>query len=332
MIGQLKLTDFLKSVSSTQVTVNFEIPFQEEDDLSAFGYNTGDKKWEELSQGINTTEGVFRGFDVNIAAGIYEKVFVVRKTDIDQSLQLKNLGRFNSEQIEALLDQFAMILQDQQGQIDRSVKLEVGTDSTNFSPVIKGNVKEDGAVITSDGATFVADTTLKDGIAGVTRIEGEINTKSEKVTQNLTEIQNIKAEIVAITGHDTDPTTVHNVYSLENLVKLMKTYVYGQAHTWDWDSSVINQYYRDLSNDPLYPKINNLQPVFKAYVLARYGAGDFIHNLSVRDNYGVILNPVLLRELQLTVGNKNEDGNEIGAKLQVISKNYIDGLDFTQKS
>ena len=231
---------------------------------------------------------------------------LVRNTPVVQGLKLAGQNKYDPDDVEGALDDLTLQNQEQKDILGRAVAI-----IDTFKALVVGLPLKNVA----DPKTIEA---IYRAIEGA---EDRVNTKSATVDSAYIEIQNIKAAIVAITGKDTDPSTVHNVYSLENLVKLMKTYVYGQAHTWDWDSSGVNQYYRDLSNDPLYPKINNLQPVFKAYVLDRYKAGDTIFANTV------ITNPVLLRELQLTVGKTDKDGKNIGAKLVFVTQKFVDDID-----
>ena len=240
-----------------------------------------------------------------------ENYVLVRNTPVVQGLKLAGQDKYDPDDVEGALDDLTLQNQEQKDILGRAVAI-----IDTFKALVVGLPLKNVA----DPKTIEA---IYRAIEGA---EDRVNAKSATVDSAYKAIQELKAQVVAITGKDTDPTTVHNVYSLENLVKLMKTYVYGQEHTWDWDTSAYNQYYRDLRNDPLYPQIDNLKPVFKAYVLDRFAKGDVIsifqrqHNI----NYGIILNPVLLRELQLTAGNKDADGNDIGAKLEVITRKYLD--------
>ena len=250
-------------------------------------------------------------FISTLASSIYEKYVIVRKTDLEFLQQFITGGEFWAEQITNALDKLSLVVQENADKGDNPIYglLEIRKEFEKIRPLFKDLPDA------SDPLT-----------KSIKSIYETIITKNTETAQNaatikeyLTAIKNIKAAIVAITGHDTDPTTVHNVYSLENLVKLMKTYVYGQEHTWDWDTSTYNQYYRDLRNDPLYPQIDNLKPVFKAYVLRRYNAEDTIFANTV------IINPVLLRELQLVGVKKDKDGNFVsGANLEVITRKYLD--------
>ena len=229
----------------------------------------------------------------------YTDYLIVRKTDLEFMQQFVTGGEFWAEQITNALDKLALVAQENADKGDNPIYgLDViRKEFEKIRPLFEGLPDDNYPIPKSIKSIYKA----------IIDKNTETAQNAATIKESLTAIKNIRAAIVALTGHDTDPTTVHNVYSLENLVKLMKTYVYGQEHTWDWDTSTYNQYYRDLRNDPLYPQIDNLKPVFKAYVLKRYKAG------AVIGTGDVIKNPVLLRELQLTVGKTDKDGKDIGS-------------------
>ena len=68
-----------------------------------------------------------------------------RRTDITQETEFSSQGDFSPSIHEDAFDKLTEISQDQQEQIDRSVKL--GASQAGFTPVIKGEVPDGGIIV-----------------------------------------------------------------------------------------------------------------------------------------------------------------------------------------
>ena len=113
-----------------------ELPFVEISELRVLGVDTS-------ALSINVVAGIVTITWATIKADA--DYTIVRETEISQTTRFGDQSGFTPEIRGEAYDKLTRIAQDQQEQIDRSVKLETKQDG--FTPVIKGEVPA-GAIIT----------------------------------------------------------------------------------------------------------------------------------------------------------------------------------------
>ena len=261
---------------------------------------------------------------VTITDTFATKAIVYRDTALTQLTGFSPEDDFTPQLYEAALDKLTRIAQDQQEQIDRSVKLETPKD--DFTPVIKGEVPVGGLMTaTADGfevsteketamdeavveATTQAETSKTSAGESETWAEGldeEVTqlggTHSSKVWTEVGEGFAYKSEtaldkIVAVTGVAPDPQNIHAAHSIVNIADIIGAFAYGDKFSWDWKVGDINQYSRVLSSIKGFPSEvvlgeEDLSLVVKAYIYERWGytpipSGQTLsHGVKVTDDY-----------------------------------------------
>lgn len=125
-----------------------------------------------------------------VAPATGEKLTITRSVQIDQEIDLQNRGAVNPETLEQGLDKLTQIAQDQQQQLDRSLKVDLfetadlATLTTNVNAV---------AAIASDVSTVA-------GVApNVTTVAG--------ISANVTTVAGISANVTTVAGVAADVTT-----------------------------------------------------------------------------------------------------------------------------
>jgi hypothetical protein len=155
-----------------------------------------------------------------------EKLTITRSVDLDQEVDLQNRGSVNPQTLEDSLDKLTQIAQDQQQQLDRSLKVDLfetadlATLTTNVNAVAAiATEVATVAGISSDVTAVAADATdigtVAGDIADVTTVAG-ISSDVTAVAADATDIGTVAGDIADVTtvaGISSDVTTVAGISS-----------------------------------------------------------------------------------------------------------------------
>jgi hypothetical protein len=165
-----------------------------------------------------------------------EKLTITRSVDLDQEVDLQNRGSVNPQTLEDSLDKLTQIAQDQQQQLDRSLKVDLfetadlATLTTNVNAVA-AIATEVGTVagISSDVTAVAGDAADIGTVAGISSEVGTVAGISSDVTAvaadatdigtvagdiaDVSTVAGISSDVTSVAGISADVTTVAGISS-----------------------------------------------------------------------------------------------------------------------
>jgi hypothetical protein len=126
-----------------------------------------------------------------------EKLTITRSVSLNQEVDLQNRGSVNPETLETSLDKLTQIAQDQQEQLNRSLKVDLFEQADLDQLTLNVNAL---AAISSDISTVAGVstdvTTVADDIADVTTVAG--------ISSDVTTVAGISADVTAVAADEAD--------------------------------------------------------------------------------------------------------------------------------
>lgn len=130
-----------------------------------------------------------------------EKLTITRNVTLDQEVDLQNRGAVNPETLEESLDKLTQISQDQQEQLDRSLKVDLFEQADLDQLTINVNAL---AAISSDITTVAG---ISGNVTTVAGIDTEVTTVAG-ISSDVTTVAGISSDVTAVVADEADIGTV----------------------------------------------------------------------------------------------------------------------------